>query len=225
MNIEGLGPALIELLLEKEFIKGIPDLYRLFERRNELISLERMGPKSVDNLLSSIERSKDSDLSRLLYGLGVRHIGIRAAQLAAEYFKSMDALLLASRDELQRVEEFGEKMAESLEGFLKQEQTRHTLTLLKELGVNMHSKSQRKKDGIFSGLTFVLTGTLPTYSRNEASSLIEERGGKVSGSVSKKTGYVLAGSDAGSKLDKAVQLGVTIIDEETFKEMCGRNIE
>ncbi len=225
MNIEGLGPALIELLLEKEFIKGIPDLYRLFERRNELITLERMGPKSVDNLLSSIERSKDSDLSRLLYGLGVRHIGIRAAQLAAEYFKSMDALLLASHDELQRVEEFGGKMAESLEGFLKQEQTRHTLTLLKEQGVNMHSKSQRKKDGIFSGLTFVLTGTLPTYSRNEASSLIEERGGKVSGSVSKKTGYVLAGSDAGSKLDKAVQLGVTIIDEETFKEMCGRNIE
>ncbi len=222
MNIEGLGPALIEMLLEKEFIKGIPDLYRLFERRDELIGLERMGTKSVDNLLSSIERSKESDLNRLLYGLGVRHIGIRAAQLAAEHFKSMEALLSASRDEIQRVEEFGEKMAESLESFLAQEQTRHTLSLLKEMGINMVSKSQRKKDGVFAGLTFVLTGTLPSYSRNEAAALIEERGGKVSGSVSKKTAYVLAGSDAGSKLDKAVQLGVTIIDEEEFKEMCSR---
>lgn len=220
MNIEGLGPALIEMLLEKELIKGIPDLYRLFERRDQLLSLERLGEKSVDNLIFSIERSKDSDLSKLLFGLGARHIGLRAAQLAAEYFGSMDDLLSATRDEIQHVEEFGEIMAESLESFLKQEQTLHTISLLKNMGINMVSRSQRKKSGAFSGLTFVLTGTLPTYSRNEATALIEERGGKVSGSVSKKTSYVLAGSDAGSKLDKAVQLEVKIIDEEIFKEMC-----
>ncbi len=220
MNIEGLGPALVELLLAKDLIKGIPDLYSLHEKRSELISLDRMGEKSVDNLLTSIDRSKENDLSRLIFGLGIRHIGLRAAQLASEHFKTMDAVLGASREDIQRVPEFGEKMAESLEGFMKQEQTRHTLELLKSMGVTMTSKVQRNTQGIFSGMTFVLTGTLPTFSRNEASAMIEERGGKISGSVSKKTTYVLAGSDAGSKLDKAVQLGVTIIDEETFLKMC-----
>lgn len=220
MNIEGLGPALIDTLLDKGFIKGIPDLYKLHERRAELIALERMGAKSVDNLLTSIERSKDNDLSRLLFGLGIRHIGLRAAQLLSEHFLTMDNIINANREELLKVEDFGGKMAESLESFMRQEQTRHTIQALKDMGVNMVSKSGRKKEGIFSGLTFVLTGTLPTYSRKEATELIEERGGKVSSSVSKKTSYVLAGSDAGSKLDKAVQLGVTIIDEDTFIKMC-----
>lgn len=220
MNIEGLGPALIDTLLDKGFIKGIPDLYKLHERRAELIALERMGAKSVDNLLTSIERSKDNDLSRLLFGLGIRHIGLRAAQLLSEHFLTMDNIINANREELLKVEDFGGKMAESLESFMRQEQTRHTIQALKDMGVNMVSKSGRKKEGIFSGLTFVLTGTLPTYSRKEATELIEERGGNVSSSVSKKTSYVLAGSDAGSKLDKAVQLGVTIIDEDTFIKMC-----
>lgn len=220
MNIEGLGPALIEMLLEKGFIQGIPDIYRLHERRDELVALERMGSKSVDNLLSSIERSKNNDLSRLIFGLGIRHIGLRAAQLLAENFKSMDNLLGASEEEIRKVQDFGEKMAESLVGFLRQEQTLHTLSQLRELGVNMLSLTQRAEDGPFKGLTFVLTGTLPTYSRKEASEMIEQRGGKVSGSVSKKTDYVLAGSDPGSKLDKALQLGVKIIDEETFIKMC-----
>lgn len=220
MDIEGLGPALIDMLLDKELIKGIPDLYKLKERRNELIGLERMGEKSVDNLLSSIEHSKENDLSKLIYGLGIRHIGLRAAKLAAEHFKTMDSLMNASREEIQSINDFGGKMAESLESFLKQEQTRHTISLLKDFGVNMVSKSG-KREGAFSGLTFVLTGSLPTYSRSEATKMIEEKGGKVSSSVSKKTSYVLSGSDAGSKLDKAVQLGVTIIDEETFLKMCG----
>ncbi|MGI6083856.1 MAG: NAD-dependent DNA ligase LigA [Acetivibrionales bacterium] len=220
MNIEGLGPALIDMLLEKGLINGIPDLYTLYKRKEELISLERMGEKSVENLLLSIEKSKENDLSNLLFGLGVRHIGKRAAQLAAEHFKTMDALMEATCEDFIKVEEFGEKMAASLESFFKQEQTIHTINLLKELGVNMESKTQRQKSAIFSGLTFVLTGTLPTYTRSEASRLIEERGGKVSGSVSKKTSYVLAGEEAGSKLDKAVQLGVKIIDEDTFKRMC-----
>ena len=221
MNIEGLGPAIIDMLLEKGFIKGIPDLYTLKDKKQELIALERMGDKSVENLLQSIEKSKENDLSRLIFGLGARYIGKRAAQLAAEYFKTMDALMTATSHEIQKVEEFGEKMAKSLESFLKQEQTVHTINLLKEYGVNMESKVQRQKSGVFSGLTFVLTGTLPTYTRAEATELIEQRGGKVSGSVSKKTSYVLAGEDAGSKLDKAIQLGVKIIDEDTFKKMCG----
>jgi DNA ligase (NAD+) len=220
MNIEGLGPALVELLLAKDLIKGIADLYTLHEKREQLMALERMGAKSVDNLLTSIERSKDNDLSRLLFGLGIRHIGLRAAQLAAEHFKTMEAIMEASQEEIQKVPEFGEKMAESLESFMHQEQTRHTLELLKSRGVNMTSKVTRNTQGKFSGMTFVLTGTLPSFSRSEAAAMIEERGGKVSGSVSKKTTYVLAGSEAGSKLDKAVQLGITIIDEEEFLRMC-----
>lgn len=220
MNIEGLGPALIEMLLEKGFIKWIPDLYTLHNKRKELLSIENMGSKSVDNLLNSIERSKENDLSRLLFGLGIRHIGKRAAQQAAEYFKSMDAIINANEEDIQKVEDFGEKMAGSLASFMKQEQTHHTLNLLRSFGVNMDSKSQGPKSDIFSGLTFVLTGTLPSYTRSEATALIEERGGKVSGSVSKRTSYVLAGEDAGSKLDKAGQLGVKIIDEETFIKMC-----
>ncbi len=220
MNIEGLGPALIEMLLEKGFVDWIPDLYILKNRRDELITIENMGNKSVENLLNSIEKSKQNDLARLLFGLGIRHIGKRAAQLAAEHFKSMDVIMNATREDIQSVEEFGEKMADSLVSFMAQEQTRHTLNLLRELGINMESNSQRAKSNIFSGLTFVLTGTLPSFTRSEATALIDERGGKVSGSVSKKTSYVLAGEDAGSKLDKALQLQVKIIDEEAFKKMC-----
>ena len=221
MNIEGLGPALIEMLLEKGFIKWIPDLYILKNRQDELINLENMGNKSVDNLLNSIEKSKENDLGRLLFGLGIRHIGKRAAQLLAEHFKSMDAIMNATNQDIQAVEEFGEKMAESLVGFMAQEQTKHTINLLKDLGINMESHFREAESDVFSGLTFVLTGTLPSYTRSEATKLIEERGGKVSGSVSKKTSYVLAGDDAGSKLDKAVRLQVKIIDEEEFKRMCG----
>lgn len=221
MNIEGLGPALIETLLDKGFIKGIPDLYKLRERRDELVALERMGEKSVDNLLASIEQSKSNDLSRLIFGLGIRHIGLRAAQLAARHFGSMDKLLEATVDEIQAIEEFGEKMAESLYGFLRQEQTRHTLALLREAGVQMVSTATVNEDGILKGKTFVLTGTLPSFTRAQATEIIESLGGKVSGSVSKKTDFVLAGDEAGSKLEKARQLGIRIIDEEEFKRMCG----
>lgn len=221
MNIEGLGPALIEMLLEKGFIKTIPDLYTLYQKREQLIQLERMGEKSADNLLESIDKSKGNDLSRLIFGLGARYIGKRAAQLVSEHFRTMDAIMAASAEDLQKVEEFGEKMALSLVNFLSQDQTQHTISRLKELGVNMESTQQRSRGGVFEGLTFVLTGTLPTYTRSEATQMIEERGGKVSGSVSKKTSYVLAGEEAGSKLEKAVQLGITVIDEDTFKKMCG----
>ena len=220
MNIEGLGPALIEKLLEKEFIKSIPDLYTLKDRGEELVKLESLGEKSVGNLLDSIEKSKQNDLSRLLFGLGIRHIGKRASQLLAEHFKSMDMIIKATEEDIQKVEEFGEIMSDSLVSFMAQDQTRHTLDLLNKLGINMESKTQEKKSNAFSGLTFVLTGALPSYTRSEATALIQERGGKVSGSVSRKTSYILAGQEAGSKLDKAVQLQVKIIDEEEFKKMC-----
>ncbi|NLU33097.1 MAG: NAD-dependent DNA ligase LigA [Clostridiaceae bacterium] len=221
MNIEGLGPALIEMLLEKGFIRGIPDLYRLKERRDELIALERMGEKSVDNLLASIEKSKSNDLSRLIFGLGIRHIGLRAAQLAARHFGCMDRLMEATVEEIQSIEEFGEKMAESLHDFLQQEQTKHTLSLLKEAGVSMVTDAPASQDGIFKGKTFVLTGTLPGFTRAQATEIIERLGGKVSGSVSRKTDFVLAGDEAGSKLEKAKDLGVRIIDEQEFRRMCG----
>ena len=161
---------------------------------------------------------KENDLSRLLFGLGALHRK-RAAQLVSNILRLLMHLWLLPVKKF-KGREFGEKMAISLESFLKQEQTIHTINLLKEYGVNMESKVQGQKTGIFTGLTFVLTGTLPTYTRAEATELIEKRGGKVSGSVSKKTSYVLAGEEAGSKLDKAVQLGVNIIDEDTFKKMC-----
>jgi DNA ligase (NAD+) len=221
MNIEGLGPALIEMLLDKGLIHGIADLYRLHEIRDQLIALERMGEKSVDNLLASIERSKSNDLSRLIFGLGIRHIGLRAAQLAAEAFGSMDRLLEASVEEIRSIEEYGEVMAQSLAQALSLDQTRHTLALLMQAGVNMKAQVKAAKGDVFKGKTFVLTGTLPTYTRSQASEIIESLGGKVSGSVSKKTDFVLAGSDAGSKLEKAQQLGITVIDEDAFKAMCG----
>lgn len=221
MNIEGLGPALIEMLLEKGFIRGIPDLYRLKDRREELVALERMGEKSVDNLLASIERSKTNDLSRLIFGLGIRHIGLRAAQLAARHFGSMDKLMEASMEEILSVEEFGEKMAESLYQFMRQEQTRHTIALLKEAGVQMVSTAPAVQEGVFKGKTFVLTGTLPNFTRAQATEIIERLGGKVTGSVSRKTDFVLAGDEPGSKLEKALQLGVKVIDEQEFRRMCG----
>ncbi len=220
MNLEGLGPAMVEMLLEKGFIKGIADLYTLESHRSELITLERMGEKSVDNLLASIENSKKNDMSRLLFGLGIRHIGLRSAKLVAGYFKTLDKLLAASEEELTRIPEVGEKMAASLSEFLMQEQTRHTLALLEAAGINMTSSEGGHEGGQFKGITFVLTGTLPSLSRTDATQLIEERGGKVSGSVSKKTGMVLAGEDAGSKLVKAQELGIKIIDEQEFRQMC-----
>ena len=225
MNIDGLGPALIEMLLERGLIKGIPDLYRLYEKRPELIALERLGERSVDNLLNSIEKSKSNDLSRLLFGLGIRHIGARAAQLAAQHFQSMDKLMEADRVAIRVVNEFGEKMAESLSDSLKQEQTLHTLKLLKEAGVNMISTLVKNTDGHLKGKIFVLTGTLPTYSRDEATAMIEKLGGKVTGSVSKKTDFVLAGSEAGSKLEKALQLGIKVIDQDIFHKICEEDLE
>lgn len=220
MNIEGLGPALVDMLLEKGLIRGIADLYALSGKRDQLAALERMGAKSADNLIASIEKSKANDLSRLIFGLGMRHIGLRAAQLAAAHFGSMESLLKASWEDIRQIDEYGDIMARSLADSLAQDQTRHTLAQLKEAGVNMTSAGKEPKGDTFKGKTFVLTGTLPTYTRGEATEIIESLGGKVSGSVSKKTDYVLAGAEAGSKLEKAQQLGIAILDEEAFRKIC-----
>jgi DNA ligase (NAD+) len=220
MNIDGLGPAIVKALLDGGFIKGIADLYYLHCRKDELVSMERMGKKSVENLLASIDRSKRNNIDRLIYGFGIRHIGLRAAQLLAESFESLDELMQAGVDDIVKINEFGEITAKSVVLFFEQEQTLDTVEKLRAAGVNLVSAGRRKPlDNRFEGLTFVLTGTLPTYSRAGASELIESFGGKISGSVSKKTDYVLAGEEAGSKLDKALQLGVKIIDEEAFRRM------
>lgn len=220
MNIEGLGPAIIEALLNNDMIKGVADLYYLHKAKEELINMERMGKKSIENLLASIEKSKENNIDRLIYGFGIKHIGLRAAQLLSENFESLEALKNASLDDIIKIPEFGEKMAQSVVVFFQQGQTADTIEKLKAAGVNLISQGKRKlRDSRFEGLTFVLTGTLSEFTRSEAAEIIQSFGGKTSGSVSKKTDYVLAGEEAGSKLDKARELGIKIIDEDQFKRM------
>ena len=220
MNIDGLGPAIAGILLEKSFLKGISDLYYLHLKKSELESIERMGAKSVDKLLSSIERSKENNIDRLIYGFGIRNVGLRSAQLLADNFTSIDQLKNASVEDVISVPEFGNITAESVVRFFHQEQTRNMLERLGQAGVNFKSAGKRGVlDGRFTGMTFALTGTLQAYTRNEASGIIIGYGGKTSDSVSKKTDYVLAGEDAGSKLEKARKLGIKVIDEAAFKIM------
>lgn len=217
MDIDGLGPAVIGQLLDNHLIHNIADLYYL--KYDDLIKLDRMGDKSVKNLLNAIEESKGRDLDRVIFGLGIDLIGSKAASILANHFKTMDSLEEASFDELTNIEEVGHKMADSIIAFFKEKQNKEILDKLKEAGVNMVKKKSENTSNIFDGLTFVLTGTLSNYTRDEAKKLIEERGGKVTGSVSKKTNYVVAGTDPGSKLSKAQQLGVKVIDEEEFENM------
>jgi len=220
MNIEGLGPAIIESLLGKGLIKEIADLYYLYKEKETLIKMERMGKKSIENLLTSIEKSKQNNIDRLIFGFGIRHIGLRAAQLLSENFESLDAIMNASSEDIEAIPEFGSKMAKSVEQFFSQKQIRDTIEKLKAAGVNTISFGKKKiKDNRFEGKTFVLTGTLPSLTRKEAEEIIKSFGGKTSGSVSKKTDYVLAGEEAGSKLEKAKDLGIEIIDENSFRQM------
>ena len=216
MDIEGLGPAVISLLLENKLIYHPYELYTL--KAEDLASLERMGAKSAENLLSAIKKSKDNDLYRLIFALGIRHIGAKAAKLVADKMHSMDAILSAKIEDFMAIDGFGEIMAKSLTDFLALPESRELIEKFKELGLNMESRTVIT-DTRFVGMTFVLTGTLPTYKRNEAAAIIESFGGKTASSVSKKTTYVLAGEEAGSKLDKANALGVTVIDEATFIDM------
>lgn len=222
MDIEGLGPAVLEQLLGAGLIKNIGDIYELdYQKVREL---ERTGEKSVENLKGAIERSKGNDVARLIYAFGIRHIGSKAAALIAERFYDMESVLNAEKEDFEAIDGFGSVLALSAYEFFSLPETHTMIERLKNLGLNMKSLKE-VKDNRFAGLTFVLTGTLPTFSRSEASKLIESFGGKTSSSVSKKTSYVLAGDDAGSKLEKANKLGVEVIDEEKFKSMINGGID
>lgn len=219
MNIDGLGPAVVKLLVENNHIASSADLYYL--NRDELTDLERMGEKSVDNLLYSIEQSKSNDLSRLLFGLGIRNVGQKAAALICEKFHTIDAIMSADVEEISAINGIGPIIAESVTSYFAQPQSHSLIKQFRRAGVNLTSESKQKGNAL-EGLTFVLTGTLPTYTRDQAKEIIESLGGKVSGSVSKKTSYVLAGEDAGSKLTKAQTLGIPVLDEEAFRQMISQ---
>ena len=216
MNIDGLGEAIVEQLVSEGLIKTVADLYTLDIQ--ELMALERFGRKSAENLIQSIENSKKNELNRLVFALGIRGIGQRAAALLCEHFGDMDSIMNAFELEISSIEGFGGIMARSVYEAMHEPHRIKLIERLKEYGVNM-SYSDGKVSDKFAGFTFVLTGTLPTYTRDQAKALIEKNGGKCSGSVSKKTSYVLAGEEAGSKLTKANELGITVLTEEQFVRM------
>ena len=217
MDIEGLGPAVLEQLVANNLIKSPADLYKLTS--DDISNLERKAEKSANNLIKSIEKSKENELYRLIFALGIRNIGLKGAKLICENFETIDDIMNAKASDFEAIEGFGSIMALSLESYFALENTKLLISELKSLGLKMKSTLKKAEGGIFEGKTFVLTGTLPTMKRSEASKIIEANGGKTSSSVSKKTSYVLAGEDAGSKLTKAQSLGITIITEEEFKAM------
>jgi DNA ligase (NAD+) len=219
MKIDGLGERIVDQLVEKGFVHDVSDLYRL--TKEQLQDLERMGPKSAENLVKEIDASRSLEFSRLLFGIGIRHVGERTAQILATHFGSIERLEQASKEELEQIHEIGPKLAESVWQFFRQPENRELLERLRAAGLRMESDAveQPRAPQTFAGKTFVLTGTLDSMTREEASARITERGGRVSSSVSKKTSFVVAGRDAGSKLDKARDLGVRILDEPEFQAM------
>lgn len=216
MDIEGLGPSIIETFVNEGMIKTVTDIYRL--DKEKIASLDGFQQTSANNIIDSVNKSKDNDLSKLIFAFGIRHIGAKAAKLLSDEFKNIDNLMNASLEAISDIDGFGDIMAKSAFDFFQSESARELIADLKSFGVNTESKTVIK-DNRFEGMTFVLTGTLPTYKRSEASKIIESFGGKTSSSVSKKTSYVLSGESSGSKLDKANQLGVPVIDENEFNEM------
>lgn len=216
MDIDGLGPAIIEQLAELDLIKNPADLYYL--KYEDLVEIDRMGVKSANNLINAIENSKNAGLDRVIFALGIRNIGSKAGKVLAEKFGDIDSLSEASEEELTKIEDIGPIMAKSIINFFSSTGAIDIIQKLRFAGVDL-TYTKQTTDNRFEGMTFVLTGTLPTYSRDEASEIIERFGGKTSSSVSKNTDYVLAGEKAGSKLAKAEQLGVKIIDEKEFISM------
>jgi len=218
MNIDGLGEALVNQLNQSGLVKDVADLYRL--TKDNLLQLERVGEKSAENVLAEIAASKKLPLERVIYGLGIRFVGERTAQFLAEHFGSLDAIMKANAGELEEVNEVGPRIAESIVEFFADEHNRKLVSNLRKAGLTFTGQ-KREKGTKLAGKTFVLTGTLGRHTRDEAKKMIEDAGGRVSGSVSKKTDYVVAGSDAGSKLDKARELGVSVIGEEELEGLVG----
>jgi DNA ligase (NAD+) len=211
-----MGDALVTQLTDRKLVKDIADIYKL--TKDDLLKLERMGDKSAENVLKEIESSKKLPLERVIYGLGIRMVGERTAQFLAEHFGALDAIETASEKELQQVEEVGPRIAKSIVEFFAEPKNRELVEELRAAGLTLRGKKKERGTKLV-GKTFVLTGTLANYSRDEAKKMIEDAGGKVTGSVSKKTDYVVAGADAGSKLDKAKELGVNVIDEKKMEKL------
>ena len=218
MNIDGMGESLVTQLIEKGLVKNVADIYDLTKK--DLLGLERFADKSAQNILDEIENSKKLPLERVIYGLGIRMVGERTAQFLAEHFGSMEALEQATVEELQNVNEVGPRIAESIVEFFSIAANRKLVERLRDAGLTLKGKKKERGTKL-AGKTFVLTGTLAKYTRDEAKKMIEDAGGRVSGSVSKKTDYVVAGAEAGSKLDKAKELGVAVIDEKEMEKLAG----
>ena len=217
MDIDGLGEAVLRQLVEAELVSSPVDLYKL--TKEQIMSLEKKREKSADNLINAIEKSKDNPLFRVIFALGIRHIGQKNAKLLCEALLSVENIMNATFDEISAIDGFGGVMAESVVDYFSKSENREIISRLKECGVKMLPLEKKSNDGKYKGKTFVLTGTLPTLKRSDATKIIEDMGGKTSSSVSKKTDYVVAGAEAGSKLTKAQSLGVTIISEEELLEM------
>jgi DNA ligase (NAD+) len=216
MNIDGLGDALVAQLTDRGLVKNVADIYRL--TKDDLLKLERMGDKSAQNVLEEIEASKRLPLERVIYGLGIRMVGERTAQFLAEHFGSMDALMKAGEEELQDVNEVGPRIAQSIVEFVQEPKNRALVKDLHDLKLRL-TGVKKERGTKLAGKTFVLTGTLAHFTRDEAKKMIEDAGGRVSGSVSKKTDFVVAGDDAGSKLDKAKELSVKVIGEKEMQDL------
>lgn len=216
MDIEGLGESLIDIFVDRGFIKTPADIYKLKEHKDKLTALERFGEKSVDNLLQAIEKSKSVPFHKVLFAIGIRYVGAGAAKKLSEHFGSIEALQKAGADDISAVHEIGESISRSVINFFSEKHNLHLIDELKKAGLQLEGKKEVQAKEFFAGKTFVLTGSLSQYTRDEAAALIEKAGGKVSSSVSKKTDYLLAGESAGSKLTKAKELGVAILTEDEF---------
>ncbi len=218
MNIEGLGESLVKQFVDLGFLSSYVDIYNLKNRRNDLIEIERLGEKSVDNLLEAIEKSKETPFEKVLFALGIRYVGAGVAKRLAKEFKKIDNIIDASKEEIELVPEIGPNIAESIKQYFQHKKNIDNINELKEAGLKFETENNNLGNSL-EGLTFVITGTLNKYSREKAKEEIEKRGGKVTSSISKKTNFLVVGENAGSKLEKAEKLGVKILKENDFDEL------